>query len=416
MPETHPKPTHEAPSATQAALVLRRWLHSEQVESPTLGPAHDGYRTIEAVLELTISRVDKGPIEQRLVWGAVPIKLHLGMGEEDENKLLKSTAVKKFMTTGKPFLIDFCRKEGMGWYPWIGVDGTVGGRPAKGVDSGAGKLVFFVTSHRLQDEEVEVDLGAATASEVRPAEPALTTTALSAFTHETTGKELIVHAEGGGDDGPSTTGYESDPTERDGALSVIDGFRSVRTSGYAVAYSIEAAKKTWLGATLFPNERMSTASWQWRLYRWTNLTYVCLGLLIGLLAVLVMYYGKGMSIKDYFQMAVVVVTGWGVIWWTSAVPLNRLGEDRIAMATEWWAGFDAPSQVEVIRTGDRTSHVQLVRYTARCSVCGSKVDVVDGQREFPRRLVGVCSESPREHIFSFDRVTRTGFPLRRPPI
>ena len=111
MPETHPKPTHEAPSATQAALVLRRWLHSEQVESPTLGPAHDGYRTIEAVLELTISRVDKGPIEQRLVWGAVPIKLHLGMGEEDENKLLKSTAVKKFMTTGKPFLIDFCRKD-----------------------------------------------------------------------------------------------------------------------------------------------------------------------------------------------------------------------------------------------------------------------------------------------------------------
>ena len=36
----------------------------------------------------------------------------------------------------------------------------------------------------------------------------------------------------------------------------------------------------------------------------------------------------------------------------------------------------------------------------------------DGEPDYPRRLVGRCHESPREHVFSFDRVTRRGCVLR----
>ena len=41
-------------------------------------------------------------------------------------------------------------------------------------------------------------------------------------------------------------------------------------------------------------------------------------------------------------------------------------------------------------------------------ICGAKVQVDSGEREFRGRLVGRCQESPDEHAFSFDRVTRSG--------
>jgi len=53
-----------------------------------------------------------------------------------------------------------------------------------------------------------------------------------------------------------------------------------------------------------------------------------------------------------------------------------------------------------------------VRYAATCPVCNARVQVESGGREFHGRLVGRCQESPDEHVFSFDRVTRAGKSLR----
>ncbi len=50
-------------------------------------------------------------------------------------------------------------------------------------------------------------------------------------------------------------------------------------------------------------------------------------------------------------------------------------------------------------------------YSAKCSICDGRVEVQGGGLQFPFRLVGRCIESPREHVFSFDHVTRTGRPL-----
>lgn len=56
--------------------------------------------------------------------------------------------------------------------------------------------------------------------------------------------------------------------------------------------------------------------------------------------------------------------------------------------------------------------LRLVRYAAKCPACGSQVLLERGEPDFPRRLVGRCQESPREHIFSFDRVSSRGYWLR----
>ncbi|MCX7068205.1 MAG: hypothetical protein NTW85_11000 [Methylococcales bacterium] len=69
-------------------------------------------------------------------------------------------------------------------------------------------------------------------------------------------------------------------------------------------------------------------------------------------------------------------------------------------------------------TGNPIRRIQLVSYWATCPICKNtlqrnvRIDVENGGREFHHRLIGRCSESPTEHVYSFDRVTRIGKPLR----
>lgn len=57
--------------------------------------------------------------------------------------------------------------------------------------------------------------------------------------------------------------------------------------------------------------------------------------------------------------------------------------------------------------------LRLVKYLAECPICGAEVLIDKGEPDFPRRLIGRCQESPMEHIFSFDRITKTGNKLRK---
>ncbi len=69
-------------------------------------------------------------------------------------------------------------------------------------------------------------------------------------------------------------------------------------------------------------------------------------------------------------------------------------------------------------TGRPIRKIQLVSYWATCPICKEKlkrnvrIDVSKGGKEFHNRLIGRCSESPIEHIYSFDHITRIGKPLR----
>lgn len=71
------------------------------------------------------------------------------------------------------------------------------------------------------------------------------------------------------------------------------------------------------------------------------------------------------------------------------------------------------------KTGKFIRKIQLVSYTAICPICEKslgrddvRIDVSKGGKEFHNRLIGRCSESPTEHVFSFDHITRIGKPLR----
>ena len=104
------------------------------------------------------------------------------------------------------------------------------------------------------------------------------------------------------------------------------------------------------------------------------------------------------------------------VWFGKLVPFFRLFDDRIRDASDSMLSLEEKeAQLEFYKEGD-IRVIRIVRYSSDCSICGAEVYLDDGSPDFPRRMVGRCAESPREHVFSFDRVTRKGAVLRSPPL
>lgn len=98
-------------------------------------------------------------------------------------------------------------------------------------------------------------------------------------------------------------------------------------------------------------------------------------------------------------------------------PFWRLVDLRIIMAPDVLLSFrDQNVQLEAAKEpvddGQHIRVIRLVRYSGRCPKCGETVHLHSGRKEFPGRLIGKCDEHPAEHVYSFDRFTKTGNPLR----
>ncbi len=103
-----------------------------------------------------------------------------------------------------------------------------------------------------------------------------------------------------------------------------------------------------------------------------------------------------------------------IVWIWVIKPWVYLFDDRIIPAFDLCTAIkEKPAQLELFKDGEQR-FIRLVRYTAPCLICGATVYLDKGEPDYPRRLVGRCSESPREHVFSFDRVTRKGNVLKSP--
>lgn len=99
-------------------------------------------------------------------------------------------------------------------------------------------------------------------------------------------------------------------------------------------------------------------------------------------------------------------------------PLYDLIDTGVVEAPNWMLGFsDVNVQLELREEGSDDDsppirQIRLVKYEGRCSVCGGQLAVVRGTGEFRGRMIGQCSKSRTEHLYSFDAVTKLGVPLR----
>lgn len=157
----------------------------------------------------------------------------------------------------------------------------------------------------------------------------------------------------------------------------------------------------------------------WRRYAYVLLVLFGFLILLLQLAVICLTLIQGI----YTQISIVkwltyLIVSLGVGSWVLSAPLYRLAPNKIVMASDWMTSFKATNvQLELKKvgsdseTGNVIRELRLVIYSAKCPICEGRVEVQGGGIQFPFRLVGRCIESPREHVFSFDHVTRVGKPL-----
>lgn len=60
------------------------------------------------------------------------------------------------------------------------------------------------------------------------------------------------------------------------------------------------------------------------------------------------------------------------------------------------------------KDGSPIRQFRIVSYVGKCIVCGGRVDVEKGKKYMAGRLIGQCSNSPVEHVYSFDHISKLG--------
>lgn len=102
--------------------------------------------------------------------------------------------------------------------------------------------------------------------------------------------------------------------------------------------------------------------------------------------------------------------------WRGVRPVWQLPSQRVTLAgASFLALSELHGQLRTMPTAGRREAgrvFSVVRHWGICPVCSAEVDIQDGGRQLPGRLVGRCADAPLEHVFSFDPVLLTGRLLR----
>lgn len=180
-----------------------------------------------------------------------------------------------------------------------------------------------------------------------------------------------------------------------------------------IEYQSEPARAVWWLRWLLPPGQTVIHSWRGPLIALFALASMAVIPLLGLVALNKLNHPGPITAKDLQTLLLVSVLGLMVYrfirpWWQ--LPLQRLTiASDFMLATNQLYG-----QLQLVRDRQKkvTGTLSLVRYYAACSHCGGTVELAEGGRNFPSRIIGRCRDSPSEHVYSFDPVTRRGLPLR----
>ena len=177
----------------------------------------------------------------------------------------------------------------------------------------------------------------------------------------------------------------------------------------------ENLKLSWWARWLF-DENQVAEGWRKWLLIWPTILYVALTVAGSIFVLIVLSHSKQpVTTGDVAAMLIIVLFNW--LAYRSLQQFTRLVDDRIIMASESMLGFkEFGVCLELFRPNAKEvgapKKARMIKYAAQCPVCSAQVLLDVGEPDFPRRIVGRCQESPREHVFSFDRATRGGYRLR----
>jgi hypothetical protein len=199
-------------------------------------------------------------------------------------------------------------------------------------------------------------------------------------------------------------------------LSEIDGLPSSGPTAGEIAYIRELTPDpSWWAKPLLKNG--------YRLEGWRRWLFVAYGIgsILMAAAILILLWSllerlPTWSIKDISTALFIAAA---LIFFIGAAinPIIRLLDWRIVMAPAGLVALkELNVQMEITRENQTFSSspgtIRLVRYASTCPLCHAKIELDDGRKEFPNRLIGRCKENPAEHVYSFDRFTCRGRSLR----
>jgi hypothetical protein len=185
-----------------------------------------------------------------------------------------------------------------------------------------------------------------------------------------------------------------------------------------IRYTTEDVKESWWWNRVFSHP-VQLRGWAVLLLALLVLVTCTVVLLVSLVAWVPLTRPDSLLAGVAFVIAIAPIAA--TFWFGLARPFVALPEDRIVMAPLLLQGFGPRSDFLLELRWDEEADVntfRFVRFTAPCPVCGERatVQISDGGREFHHRLVGRCRRAPKEHVFSFDHITREGCALRHAPV
>ena len=217
----------------------------------------------------------------------------------------------------------------------------------------------------------------------------------------------LVRRAGGGKGNQTAWGFCFEPAVR--PQPVADETDSAPSG--VIQYDAEPARLTWPLRWLSPPGGFAMYSRRGFLLAFLVMANVILDLAIAWLGLAVMLVPSATPSAGVAAGGVLIGLAWAC-WRFGTRPWMRFPADRIVILPMGQLAFNQDfAQLHFVkrRRGARPGGwLSVVRHWAPCPICGSDVDLQDGGRAFPGRVVGRCAAAPNEHVFSFDPVLLQG--------
>ncbi len=97
-------------------------------------------------------------------------------------------------------------------------------------------------------------------------------------------------------------------------------------------------------------------------------------------------------------------------WRYFFMPLYQLPYHRVIKAPMFFANINVDNaDIEMYRNKDKLNVARITEFIAVCPICSGAIELANGKPDQKQPLVGRCREAPHAHVYSFDRMTMTGW-------
>ncbi|AHX16079.1 hypothetical protein CH75_24075 [Dyella jiangningensis] len=219
----------------------------------------------------------------------------------------------------------------------------------------------------------------------------------------------LVIQQGGGRGNPTTYQLRFSPADPPPLETPLElELAASGTVPERIVYQHEPARASWFLAPIL-NRPFSMRSWKGALFILVVAAPFLVAVACSWLTIFYVLSRQG-HIPAFVGSAAFIGTFAAMLTWGFR-PLWQLPTLRVTIARDWMLGLNqwyGQFRLSHDSDGKTKGRFSLVRFFATCPICAGSVEIRERNAAFPGRLVGCCSDNPREHVYSFDAVTFSG--------